>query len=221
MAHPVWPLYDIVVRTPRLEARLPNEEEYLSLLEHVDESIYARAGIYPFIADWVHQPKSEAMRFYWRLNADWSPEKWEFNFGIFVDGELVGLQGLRGENFGAVRAVSSGSWLRATSQGQGLGKEMRLAVLWFAFEGLGALEAKSEAHVDNAASNAVSRSLGYEFTHRSNASFAGELAEQWNMILRRDVWESHPAHQRDDITIEGLTPVLDWFGVEAPGSSDE
>ena len=39
---------------------------------------------------------------------------------------------------------------------------MRAAVLAFAFDGLGAQVAESSAFLDNAASNAVSRALGYE-----------------------------------------------------------
>ena len=89
-------------------------------------------------------------------------------------------------------------------------------MLHFAFAGLGALEAHSAAHVDNAASNAVSRGLGYEFTHRSNEGFGDQRAEEWHMILRRSTWETHPAHQRDDIEIVGLDDKLDWFIAEPP-----
>lgn len=47
---------------------------------------------------------------------------------------------------------------------RGLGTEMRSAILHLAFDGLDAREASSEAFADNEASNAVSRSLGYEPT---------------------------------------------------------
>ena len=210
MAHPTWPLYDVVIRTPRLELRLPTEDEYVDLLQYADETIYERTGIFPFVSDWVGKP-SESMQYLWRARADWKPDRWHFTLCTFVDGEIVGTQAIEAANFGVVRSVATGSWLVAHAQGKGLGTEMRTAVLHFAFAGLGALEAHSEAHVDNAASNAVSRALGYEFTHREAGSFRGERHDQWKMILRRADWAQHPAHQRDDITIEGLEPVLDWF----------
>ncbi len=46
-------------------------------------------------------------------------------------------------------------------QRQGIGTEMRAAVLLFAFDHLGALRARTEAFVDNAASQRVSARLGY------------------------------------------------------------
>lgn len=210
MAHPTWPLYDVVIRTPRIEVRLPTDDEYVQLLAHSNETIYERTGIFPFLTDWVGKP-AESMQYMWRSKAEWKPEKWHFALCVFVDGEIVGTQGIEADDFALIRSVGTGSWLKADAQGQGFGKEMRRAVLHFAFAGLGALEAHSEAHVDNAASNAVSKALGYEFTHRQNASFAGERHEQWKMILRRQVWQEHPLHQRGDIEIIGLDPVRDWF----------
>ena len=56
----------------------------------------------------------------------------------------------------------TGSWLGREYQGRGLGKEMRAAVLGFAFDGLDALVAETSAFLDNGPSNGVSRALGYE-----------------------------------------------------------
>lgn len=213
MPHPTWPLYDVIIRTPRIEVRLPTEDEYVALLEHSNETIYERAGIFPFVTDWVGK-SSESMQYMWGTKANWKPEKWHFALCVFVDGEIIGTQAIESDDFGALRSVSTGSWLIADAQGKGYGKEMRTAVLHFAFAGLGALEAHSEAHADNAASNAVSRSLGYEFTHRENALFRGEMHDQWKMILRRETWQNHAAHQRDDIEIIGLDENRSWFGLE-------
>ena len=60
-----------------------------------------------------------------------------------------------------LREVSTGSWLGQRYQGQGLGTEMRAAVLHLAFTGLGAEFATSNTFTDNAASLGVSRKLGY------------------------------------------------------------
>ena len=147
--------------------------------------------------------------------ANWQPDAWNFTLCTFVDGRPVGVQGLGARDFGVVRGVSTGSWLPPDAQGHGIGTEMRTAVLHFAFVGLDALEAHSQAHVDNHGSNRVSQALGYEVTHREGARFGDDRAESYKLVLRRDVWEQHPAHQRDDIAIEGLDGKLDWFVASA------
>ena len=70
------------------------------------------------------------------------------------------MQDIGAENFRAVRSVETGSWLGRAHQGQGIGREMREAVLHLAFAGLGAEEALSGAFEDNAASLATSRAVG-------------------------------------------------------------
>ena len=56
-----------------------------------------------------------------------------------------------------MRSVATGSWLGLRHQGHGIGKEMRAAVLHFAFAGLGAIEALSGAWDDNKPSLGVER----------------------------------------------------------------
>jgi hypothetical protein len=61
------------------------------------------------------------------------------------------------QDFSLLRSVGTGSWLGTEYQGQGIGKEMRSAVLHLAFAGLGAQIARSGAYFDNEASLRVSR----------------------------------------------------------------
>ncbi len=42
-----WPLLDLVVRTPRLELRLPREEEFPAIIELADRGPAASAGTDP------------------------------------------------------------------------------------------------------------------------------------------------------------------------------
>ena len=211
MAHPTWPLFDVVVRTPRIELRLATEDEWSELADEISPKIYERTGVMPFGRDWPASPPSEAMQHRWRALANWSADNWQFQACVFVDGRIVGAQGIWASRFGELRSVATGSWLLPDAQGKGIGREMRIAVLHLAFAGLGAMEAKSQTRVGNMASNAISEALGYETTHRDHFMFGDERAEQFNMIMRRADWEQHPLHQRDDITIEGLESVLDWF----------
>ena len=99
---------------------------------------------------------------HWGMRANWTPEKWWLNLAVERDGEFVAAQTIAAEGFAVHRVVDTGSWVARRFQRQGIGKEMRGAVLAFAFDHLGAVVAESEAFLDNAASNAVSQSLGYE-----------------------------------------------------------
>ena len=82
---------------------------------------------------------------------------------------------MQGHNFASLRSVETGSWLGRAFQGQGLGKEMRQAILHLAFEGLGAEEAHSGAFHDNAPSLATSRSVGYAENGETRACGAASL----------------------------------------------
>ena len=79
MAHPLWPLYDLRLRTERLELRLPSEDEIGELCR------VARAGIHPpgempFGVAWTTKPSPRFEREFghWHLNqrADWTAEAW-------------------------------------------------------------------------------------------------------------------------------------------------
>ena len=47
-----WPLFDLVVRTPRLELRLPREEEFAAIVDLVDAGIHDPATM-PFFVPWT------------------------------------------------------------------------------------------------------------------------------------------------------------------------
>ena len=63
---------------------------------------------------------------------------------VNVGGAIAGTQGLSGRDFAVLREVHTGSWLGQRYQRQGIGTEMRAAVLHLAFAGLGAEYATSE-----------------------------------------------------------------------------
>lgn len=212
MAHPYWPLYDVVVRTPRLELRLPTEDELVALARLAGQGVHDPSWM-PMMG-WTDQPSPQLERgvlhFHWGQRATWRPEAWGYQPVVLVDGEVVGTQGMGANDFAKVRGVETGSWLGMRFQRQGLGKEMRAAILHLAFEGLGALVANSAYWHDNEPSARVSASLGYEangerWLLRRDARDLEKVVQ-----LRREVWE---ARRRDDITVEGLTDeVLVLFG---------
>ena len=220
MARPVsfWPLFDLVVRTPRLELRLPHEDEFAALIDLADQGIHDPETM-PFFVPWTDlEPEQRARataQWLWGHRANWSPENWTLTAAAFVEGRPVGMQDVGAQHFRAVRSVETGSWLGRAHQSQGLGREMRQAILHLAFAGLGAEEALSGAFEDNAASLAVSRAVGYE----ENGEARGHRRDGFGRTVRfrmgRPQWERT---RRDDIEIIGLDRCLDLFVGPPPGA---
>jgi RimJ/RimL family protein N-acetyltransferase len=164
MTSPHWPLAGLRLCTPRLEPRWPT-------LDDLDElATLAVAGVHdpqvqPFSVAWTDTPAAElprrSLQYYWSQWAAWRPSDWTLDLVVVHNGTIVGAQGLKATDFAVVREVHTGSWIGLGHQGQGIGTEMRAAVLSLAFGELGAESARSHAHSDNAASIGVSRKLGY------------------------------------------------------------
>jgi RimJ/RimL family protein N-acetyltransferase len=209
--HAFWPLFDLVVRTPRLQIRLPREEEFGALLAVIAAGVHDPATM-PFTSPFTDRPsparERESAQWWWRQRAEWSPEKWNLTGAVFVDGEVVGVQDINAEHFATLRSVHTGSWLGLAHQGHGLGKEMRQAILHLAFAGLGALEAHSGAFFDNEPSLATSRSVGYEPNGEALAPRRDGVARMINVRIGRARWEER---RRDDIELVGLEGCLDMF----------
>ena len=214
MTHPIWPLFDLRVRTPRLELRYLSDELASEL------AVLAAKGIHdpdtmPFGLPWTDVPSPQlernALQFYWKCRAETSPTSWAMNLTTIVEGKVVGTTSLESENFPTLREFGTGSWLGREFQGRGLGKEMRLATLHLGFLGFGAEYATAAAWPDNAASLGVTRSLGYlsNGTRRSlRRQDAGVLHA---FELSREDFEARL--QRDDITLLGVEACLPLLGI--------
>jgi RimJ/RimL family protein N-acetyltransferase len=208
-----WPLFGLRIRSEHLVLRLPTDDDLPGLLE------LARAGIHPpdempFGVAWT-EAKGAAfdtsfLQHHWKWRASWRPDEWWLNLMVEWEERPIGAQTISGEDFAIHRTVDSGSWLGQAYQGRGFGKEMRSAVLSFAFDGLGARFATSSAFLDNAASNAVSRGLGYEENGRGSLAPQGVARETQLFRMSAGVWHSRP---RPPIEIEGLEACHQMFGI--------
>ncbi len=211
-----WPLFGLRVRTPRLELRYPDDQLTAALAELAVEGIH-EPGERPFGRQWEYVPpphqQRNTLQHQWGLRGSWKPTSWTCDLVVVHDGRVVGVQTVLAHHFSARRTVETGSWLGRAHQGQGVGTEMRAAVLHLAFAGLGAVRAESGAWRDNAASLAVSRKLGYA-DNGDNRLLRGELPDtEVRLVLAREHWEEH---HRDDVEIIGLERCLPFFGaVEA------
>ena len=210
--HP-WPLFDVRVWTERLELRLPTEVELIELLETAGAGIHD-PGEMPFGFAWTDQPsplfERSFMQYHWSTRAGWSPGKWSLDFGVWFEGRLIGTQGIGAENFAVLRTVSTGSWLTREFQGRGIGKEMRSAVLGFAFDHLGAVWATSGSFIDNKASAKVSRALGYSEDGLDVLAPRGEARELIRWRMHVDEWH---ARERPRVEVGGLDRCWDMFGL--------
>jgi RimJ/RimL family protein N-acetyltransferase len=208
-----FPLLGLRLTTPRLELRLPEPEE-LAVLAEVAAAGVHDADYMPFVTPWTRAPKEELCRemiqSYWKTLGSWQPENWRLGLAVFLDGAPIGAQNLRSEDFGVSRRVDSGSWLGLAHHGKGIGTEMRAAVLDLAFVGLGAVEAVSTAFQDNTASQAVSLKLGYRPNGLFRRAAEGVARVDQSLLLTREGWERH---RSVEVTVEGLQPCLEMFGV--------
>lgn len=213
-----WPLFDLRLRTPRLELCVPSLEQLAELADLAADGVHDPAFM-PFLQPWTDQPPEQrargTMQYHWGQWAGWSPERWNLELVVVRDGRVVGAQGVGGKDFAVVREVVTGSWLGRKYQGEGIGTEMRAAVLHLAFAGLGAQVASSGAFTDNAPSLGVSRKLGYVENGISRLLRRGEPAEQVGLRLDRADWGRG---RRTPVEIDGLAPCLPMFGL---GETDQ
>jgi RimJ/RimL family protein N-acetyltransferase len=221
MAHPlapIWPPARLRITTPRLELRLPTEEEIVRLVAAAQDGVHDPADM-PFASPWTdEEPDKQAPRIYaWHAHnrGAFTATSWTLLLAVFVDGEPVGAQDVIANRFATRREVDTGSWLARSAQGRGLGTEMREAALHFAFAGLGALAANSGAYEDNAASNRVSEKVGYHrnginIVVRSRGPRAPGGASQERALehLYRMDRASWRERRRDDIEVRGLDDEL-------------
>jgi RimJ/RimL family protein N-acetyltransferase len=215
----LWPQFGLLIETPRLQLRLPREDE-LPALNRAARDIAAPAG--PRLQmPWMYEPspamERRLLQRHWRALARWEPGSWHLPLAVFLAGEPVGMQDLWAEDFAVRRSVGSGSWVTRGRQGRGYGTEARAAVLELAFGRLNAAEALTEYIEGNHASERVSRKLGYAPNGQRAASRDGTgRVTEYQLRLDRPAWEASNRHEQ--VSITGLGPCLPMLGL---GASDD
>jgi RimJ/RimL family protein N-acetyltransferase len=212
----LWPLYGLVVRTPRLTLRVPAEPEIAALAELAGRGVH-RPGERPFLTPWTEGSPAEVgrrvLRGHWGRLAGWEVGAWELGLGVFRAGEPLGMVTLRARDFAVLREVTTGSWLGLAHQGRGYGTEARAGLLALAFDHLGAEWAVSEVFPDNLGSQGVSRKLGYRPDGISRDVRGTEVLVSDRLRLGRADWRP-----RADVVVEGLRPELFGSGRGSSGT---
>ncbi|MFC4150369.1 GNAT family protein [Micromonospora mangrovi] len=208
----LWPPYGLTIVTPRLELRLPREEELARLAEVAANGVH-RADERPFLTPWTDGgPEDRArsvLQGHWSRLAGWSAAEWSLGLAVLHQGEPLGMVTLRARDFAVLREVSTSSWLGVDHHGRGHGTEARIGLLTLAFDHLGARAARTEVFQDNHASQRVSRKLGYEPDGISVDARDGEAVVSDRLRLTRQNWERQ---ERPPVRVQGLRACRPMFG---------
>ncbi|MET4899753.1 GNAT family protein [Paenarthrobacter sp. CC6] len=161
----IWPPFALILTTPRLTVRPILDDDIPAAVDAARSGIH-EPGKSPFSTPWAEMTADELApnmaQWYWRCRANFTPDSWTLLLAVWHHEEFLGVQDIGAKNFATLKTVGTGSWLKQSAQGQGFGKEMRAAVVSYAFDYLGAEVAESDAAVWNRKSLGVSASLGYE-----------------------------------------------------------
>jgi hypothetical protein len=194
MAHPIWPLFDLRVRTPRLELRYVDDQLATELAVLASKGIHD-PGFMPFANPWTDAASPDlersSLQYYWRCRADTTAEGWMLNFAVIVDGAAIGTTSLLSGQFPLLRAAS----------------------LQLGFLGLLAEVATTAAFHDNAASRGVTHHIGYREVGRSRVLRREAPTIKVSYELSRDEWQQHV--RRDDIEITGDVAARELLGITA------
>jgi RimJ/RimL family protein N-acetyltransferase len=215
-----WPMTGLRLRTPDLELRWPSLYDLEELARLAEAGIHDPA-VQPFSVPWTDLPPAErgrsVLQYQWQCWGSWTPARWALELAVVRGGSIAGVQGISARDFGVRREVSTGSWLGQAYQGQGIGTQMRAAVLELAFNGLRAEHAVSSAFSDNAASLAVSHKLGYWEDGIDVLSMRGKPAAMQRLRMDRAAWQ---AARSVPVEIIGLEPCLPHFGLALEPAAD-
>ncbi len=209
----IWPFYGLIVKTERLEMRVPLEGELVELAKVA--RVIQPEGEQPYQWPWMYEPSPkmelELFRQCRKNFVHWDRDDWKFELGVFLDGKPIGIQTLLARNFKITKRVEHGAWLGLEYHSQGYGTEARIAMLELVFERMGALEAHSDYLEGNKKSAGVSYKLGFVDNGKEYAEHCGEQVIRHYVTLTREVWQKsmHPS----GASITGYEPCLEWMGI--------
>ncbi|GAA1405915.1 hypothetical protein AUR04nite_16520 [Glutamicibacter uratoxydans] len=220
MPNDYWPLADLQLRTKRLTLLVPTGAQLLEVAAVAARGVH-RPGEHPFLTPWTELPAEQRARHvlqqHWSRAGAWSPQRWALEFAVYRQDEPLGMAVLKATDFAVTREVKTESWLGLEHQGQGYGTEARSALLHLAFTGLGAEYALTEVFRDNAASQAVSKKLGYRKDGISRDVLHGQavISDRLRLAAAGFAAVDAPA-----ASIHGLVQCLPFFlGPQDPASA--
>ena len=211
----VWPLFGLRIQTARLELRLPADIELPALAAAA--RVIGPVGGGRYQRSWMYEPspvmERRLLQQHWRDLAQWRPASWHLGLAAFLDGVPIGMQDVWAVDFTVTRSVTTGSWLTLSQQALGHGTQMRAGVLDLAFEFLAAVEAHTDYLAGNAASEAVSRKLGYAPNGQRVVDHGGTPWVRHDMRLTA-AGHAATAGRYGTSAVTGVAPCLGLFGLD-------
>jgi RimJ/RimL family protein N-acetyltransferase len=205
-----WPFYDLRITCGEVLLRGVTDADLDPLLAVLPDDLEMDPRLERFATlDAVTERRRQFTAEIWKHRGTWSIGSWCLDFAVEVDGRVVGVQALEGEQFPLLRTVDSFSWLSSEMRRRGLANLMRTGVLALAFDHLGAEVAVSSARTDNAPSLAVSYRLGYVDNGLSRTNTPSGASELQHVRLTREAWRASGRTAE----VSGAEPCLPWFGI--------
>jgi len=209
----IWPAAGVRARAGDLELRWADDDLLVALADIAAGGIHDEDQM-PFAVPWTRGTPEEVARavvsYHWSIRPRVGPDELHLELAVLENGDPVGIQGASGSDWRVLRKVQTGSWIGRAHQGRGVGTRMRVLMLALLFDGLGAREATSGAFVDNPASSAVSRKVGYADNGVVTVAREGEAVAHRNYLMTRERWLE--VRERN---IELLGAPVELEGVEA------
>jgi RimJ/RimL family protein N-acetyltransferase len=208
-----WPPFGLTIGCGPLSLSPVRDTDLPELVALALAGIHAPSAM-PFGFPWTDGSADEVrlrfLQYHWAQRGAMKPESWRLELTVRVAGEVVGCQGISTSDYPVTRTGETGSWLGLAHQGRGIGTLMRRTVAAFMFDQLGAAEVTSAAFLDNPASLAVSRKLGYAPNGVDRLRRReGELALSQKLVLTADTL-SRPEHP---LTVDGVGPLREFLGL--------
>ncbi|WP_231946357.1 GNAT family N-acetyltransferase [Auraticoccus monumenti] len=207
----LWPPYALTLTAGDLTLRVVREDDLPELVALVRSGVHDPATM-PFDTPWTdadpEQLPLDYVRYQSSVKASFTSEAFTLELAVRVGGELVGVQGFSTRDYAVTRTGETGSWLARRFQGRGTGRRMRAALCAFLFDELGARRVTSSAFVDNPASLAVSRAVGYVPDGTQVKARRGEAALNQRLLLTPEALV-----RGEPVTATGAGPLLRMIGL--------
>lgn len=217
----LWPPSLLRARAGDLELRYLDDDLMVQLADLAGRGVHEPEAM-PFLFPWTRGTPTEVARsllaYQWRARAAITAGSWSLELAVLHRGQPVGIQAIEADDYPVARSISTGSWLGQAHQGHGLGTRMRALVLHLAFDGFGAETATTSAWADNAASNAVSRRLGYRPNGSSRQAREGITTEHRHYRMGREDYRASASVHTEmlgHVHLNGVAELRDFLQIPA------
>ena len=211
----IWPPSAVSITEHNLTLSVVTDSDVPGLVDLALSGIHP-PDVMPFAIPWSTADPDvlpgNMVRYFSSVRAEFRPEKFALIFAVRIDTNLIGVQTFHTTDFAVTRTGETGSWLGLPHQSKGYGTRMRRAVCAFAFDELHAAEVSSGAFLDNPASRAVSKKVGYlpNGTVRMRRR-EGELAINQKLVLTPETFV-----RGEPIEVAGAAELRTFLGLDTP-----